>query len=156
MALLITTSRKPCARTRTLAKDIQHLLLDSNYANRGKSSLDHVAEIASTRGFDHVLIIYDQKGNPSQFKFMEVFEDEWKWAEPTINIKSVKLRREFEEYRRVKQGPIKIKDKLGIATLFSTEEAEDANLTLSTDKNSISFFIDKTEIGPRMVIRSIH
>ena len=155
MALLVTTSRKPCARTRTLAKDLHHILLHSKYFNRGKSSLDHVAELARANGFDHALIISERNGNPSQLRFIEVFEDDWQWVGPSINIQSVKLCREFQGYKRTKPQAITVDDTLGIASLFSAEVSDEGPIALKLDKEKISFYFSEKEIGPRMVISSI-
>ncbi|HIH43741.1 MAG TPA: hypothetical protein HA257_01245 [Candidatus Methanoperedenaceae archaeon] len=59
--MLVTTARKPCARTRTLARRVARFLC-SEFLTRGKASLDEISG-------DRALVIGDIKGNPGSLVF---------------------------------------------------------------------------------------
>ena len=60
--ILITTSRKPCVRTRRFCKDLQKALPGSHYATRGKSNLRETLKEEKT------IYVTDRKGNPGRFE----------------------------------------------------------------------------------------
>ena len=64
--MLITTSRKPSAKTRTFCKSLSRAL-NADYINRGKMSFRDVLIKASE--FKRFAIISQMKGNPSRIEF---------------------------------------------------------------------------------------
>lgn len=54
--MIVTTARKPCAKTRSLARRVARFLC-SEFLTRGKASLDEIPG-------DRALVIGDIKGNP--------------------------------------------------------------------------------------------
>ena len=57
MPVLITTSREPSKRTKSLAKDLEMSFPDSLYMARGKSSIEKIVERATHKGFSRILEI---------------------------------------------------------------------------------------------------
>jgi hypothetical protein len=84
MHLFISTSRKPSASTRQLAKWLE-LLLGAKYENRGKQSVEEVWNRAKALGCRRVLFIYERKGNPSEM----IFFHDGVWLKPELEINGV-------------------------------------------------------------------
>jgi U3 small nucleolar ribonucleoprotein protein IMP4 len=70
MPLLITTSRRPTRRTRTLIKELSRVIPGSIKMNRGKMSFDDLKELMIKKGITRLLLIDTRKGNPSRLNFM--------------------------------------------------------------------------------------
>ena len=66
--MLITTSRKPSAKTRTFCQSLSRAL-NAEYINRGKMSFRDVLIKASE--FKRFAIISQMKGNPSRIEFYD-------------------------------------------------------------------------------------
>jgi U3 small nucleolar ribonucleoprotein protein IMP4 len=103
--ILITTSRKPCNRTRSFCKDLQRSLPGSVYKTRGKSSLKPLLQV------EKAVYITDWKGNPGKF---EIYENGRRIL--SILIKGVKLRRERRKMVQGRVGELSktISDALGL------------------------------------------
>ena len=72
MPLLITTSRRPSRRTRTLAKELNRVIPGSMKINRGKLNLSKLREYMIRKGLNKLLIIETRKGNPSILQFLSL------------------------------------------------------------------------------------
>ena len=94
MAIYVTTSRKPSMPTRRLAKWLV-ALLGGEGENRGKRSLQEALERAEAKGFDRVLVINEDHGNPGKLSFVQ--GGGWK---ESILLKSIELPAAERERRR--------------------------------------------------------
>ena len=74
MPLLITTSRQPSRRTRTLAKELNRVIPGSIKLNRGKMSFNKLKEYMIQKGFSKLMIIETRKGNPSILQLLTLSE----------------------------------------------------------------------------------
>lgn len=92
MAILITSSRKPCKRTRIFCKQLERALPEAFYVVRGKSSLEEMLELAK-REKGKVIHVSDYKGNSGKF----VVLDEEGEAKISILLRGVALREEQKE-----------------------------------------------------------
>lgn len=70
MRLFVTTSRKPSALTRRLAKWLS-VLLQADNDNRGKKSIQDVVAEAEKKGCGRVMLIYESHGNPAKLAFLD-------------------------------------------------------------------------------------
>lgn len=61
---LLTSSRRPSRRTRTLMKDLELVIYGIVRFTRGHESLKSINNIANANGFKRVVIINEWKGNP--------------------------------------------------------------------------------------------
>ncbi len=93
--ILLTTSRNPTPRIRTFCADLSHALLDVVRVNRGKMSMDEVAEKALEHQADRVVISDRRHGGPGTLKFFRVDESGLVSIPPLIHIAGIRLRREF-------------------------------------------------------------
>lgn len=88
--MLLTTSRKPCQNTRSIARALAKLL-GVHYANRGKSSFDKVAEWAEKKALTEILFVWEAHGNPSKIVAYDLEKDGW--LEPEIAVKGANFPR---------------------------------------------------------------
>ncbi|MCD6381343.1 MAG: hypothetical protein J7L50_03350 [Candidatus Odinarchaeota archaeon] len=94
MGMLITTSRRPTRRVRTLARDLNRVVPNSIRINRGKMNLLQVLTYASRLGLDHVMVINTWKGNPGKITFFKIVGQDYEMIPPLIYLKGVSLFRE--------------------------------------------------------------
>ena len=91
--ILITTSRRPSPRTRSLVKDLAALFPGSYRVTRGHMTLGELALEARSIGVERVLIIGERRGNPSILRFYEPRGSNLVNI-VTLIVKGVKLSRE--------------------------------------------------------------
>ncbi len=95
--ILLTTSRRPTKAIRTFCRDLSNTIPNTLRINRGKLSLEGVAEKALESNAEKVLIVERWKGGPGKIQFFEVSKEGLKLTLPLIYLKGVKLQREFPE-----------------------------------------------------------
>lgn len=95
--ILLTTSRRPAKNTRTFCRDFSNIFLNVVRINRGKLSLDGVAEKALEFGAEKVIIIGKWKGDSGKIEFFRISAKGLDVVPPLIYVKGVKLSRDFEE-----------------------------------------------------------
>ncbi len=69
MTILITTSRRPTRRIRTLAKELERVIPYSRRLQRGKSGFRKLRDHMLTAGQDRLIVIEVYKGNPGRLVF---------------------------------------------------------------------------------------
>lgn len=177
--VLLTTSRRPTKDLRTFCRDLSYVLPNVLRVNRGKLSLEGVAEKAAELNAGKAVIVDRWKGGPGKIQLFRVGEKGLEGISPLIYLKAVKLRRNFGEVmprgRRIKSVAMVRFDKnfLEIERLenalsrffgilpISFEEAisggYDAAMQIVRDKLgrlTIMFRLipELVEVGPRIVI----
>ena len=97
--ILLTTSRRPTGRIRTFCRDLANTIPDIVRVNRGKMSLDGVAEKAIEFEAEKVVVVDRWCGGPGRinlFKLSNGLEP----VSPIMMIKNIRLRREFENIKK--------------------------------------------------------
>ncbi len=97
--ILITTSRNPTQTIRAFCNDLTRSIPNSLRANRGKSSLDSLAEKALEYEAGKVIICDRWKGGLGRIQLFEVGNSGLVQFYPMICVKKVKLRRTFGHVR---------------------------------------------------------
>jgi rRNA maturation protein Rpf1 len=69
--ILITTSRRPTPKMRTLCNDLARVLSNALRLNRGKLSLQGLKELALSRGGDRFIVVERRKGGPGLLRFYQ-------------------------------------------------------------------------------------
>lgn len=100
--ILLTTSRNPTDRMRTLCNDLARILPNAVRVNRGKMSNEQLAEKALEEGPEHVLMIERGQGGSGSIRFCNVGQSGLVCVPPTVQIGDTKLRRDFNIPSRVK------------------------------------------------------
>ena len=93
--ILITTSRRPSKRTRTLIRDFLHVIPGAVRVNRGKKSLQDLRQDAVKFGLDRVLIVGERKGNPGLLRFYKATVATIEPIGAQVILAGVTLRREL-------------------------------------------------------------
>ncbi|MCS7107051.1 MAG: hypothetical protein NZ902_02990 [Acidilobaceae archaeon] len=91
-SLIVTTSRRPSKRTRSLSRELA-LLLGATRITRGKKSLSALHAEALRLGAKAVIIIANVKGNPGVLRIYNVSENSLA-EKATFRIEGVSLARE--------------------------------------------------------------
>ncbi len=72
VTVLITTSREPSQRTRSLVNELVAIIPVLSKFNRGKSTLKELYDIALSRRARFLVMVYEKKGNPSMLRIYSV------------------------------------------------------------------------------------
>jgi len=94
--ILLTTSRRPTQLIRTFCRDLARSIPDVVRINRGKLSLDGVAEKALEFEADRVIIIDRWNGRPAKIELFVTGPAGLTPVPPLIYAASIGLQREFE------------------------------------------------------------
>ncbi len=109
MNLIITTSREPSRRTRSLVNELKIVIPNAIKFNRGKATYRDLALLTKRYNSQGVLIILEMKGNPSTLMYLVPAEGyNALMKRYLITLKSVKLLRET----RGAQMPYSVKELL--------------------------------------------
>jgi len=164
---------------RTLCRDISYTFPYIVQINRGKLSLEGIAEKELELNAEKVMVVDRWKGGPGKVEFFEVRQGGLEGVFPTIYLRSVKFRRDFGEKmlrgRRIRSVAMAVSPKenfevkktekalsafFGVPTL-SLEEAVNGKydivmqiLTDSSNSIIITFRLvpELVEVGPRIEI----
>ncbi|WGM88994.1 MAG: hypothetical protein NUK63_08755 [Candidatus Bathyarchaeum tardum] len=103
--ILLTTSRRPTQRIRSFCRDLFSSLPDVNRVNRGKMSLDAVAEKALELNCDRVIVVGRWHGAPGKIGLFNISFG-LTAVSPLMVIQSIRLRRELKQISRIKSSVI--------------------------------------------------
>ena len=108
--ILLTTSRRPTGRIRTFCRDLTNSIPDVVRVNRGKMSVDGVAEKAIELEADRVVVVDRWRGGPGKINLFQISSTGLKPVPPLMLIRGIRLRREFNEAtRRTRSSAITVK-----------------------------------------------
>lgn len=99
MKILLTTSRNPTPRIRTFCNDLAKVIPDVVKVNRGKLSMDGVAEKTLELGADKVIIVDRWHGGPGKIGFFQVGASGLMGFSPALFVAGIRLQREFGHIR---------------------------------------------------------
>jgi U3 small nucleolar ribonucleoprotein protein IMP4 len=102
--MLLTTSRRPTGRIRTFCRDLANSIPDVMRINRGKMSMDGVAEKAIELEADRIVVVDRWHGGPGKINLFQVSSTGLKPVPPLMLIGGIRLRRELKEGRRRAQS----------------------------------------------------
>ncbi len=94
--ILLTTSRRPTRRIRAVCHDVTHSLPNIVRINRGKMSLDGIAERAVELNADRVVVIDRWKGGSGKIKLFRIESTGLISVPPLMFVAGVRLQREFQ------------------------------------------------------------
>jgi len=138
--ILITTSRRPTRRIRSLVKDLFRVIPGAVRVNRGKMNIREVAMRTLKEGFCRAMVIGRYKGNPGRIRFLKVTPSGFEYIPPVLFLSGITLRREMTD-KRAPQG----RD-MAVIT-FNDENEEVIKLTrhLAYAFNREMFLVEKLE-----------
>ena len=94
--ILLTTSRRPARRIRTLCRDFAHAIPNIIRINRGKLNIDGIAERAVELNADRIVVIDRWKAGPGKIKLFRIEPTGLIPVPPLMYVAGVRLQREFE------------------------------------------------------------
>jgi len=97
--IMLTTSRHPSQRTRTFCNELARLIPQCTRVNRGKMSLDNLAEKALENDIERILIVEEWHGNPGKILLFKVTESGLSLIPPKMVIRSLILQREIKKLK---------------------------------------------------------
>ena len=176
--ILLTTSRRPSRRLRTFCRDLARVIPNTMRTNRGKMSLEELAENAIEERANRVVIIERWKGGPGRMRLLKIDNGELVQVPPQIYIQGIRLQREFEKGEAAMKSLIigKPKDELSdtvmltealsgffeilVMNLDRAPSGYKATMQIQRDKTrkfSLSFLLlpNMTEIGPRLTVSHV-
>ena len=98
--ILLTTSRRPTGRIRTFCRDLGNSIPNVVRINRGKRSLDGVAEKAIEVETDKIIVVDRWHGGPGRINLYRLGSSGLESVPPLMLIKGIRLRREFENIKK--------------------------------------------------------
>jgi len=172
--ILLTTSRNPTPRIRTFCNDLTRVIPSIVRVNRGKMSMDEVAEKAFEQSADRVIIVDRWQGGPGKIEFFHIGSRGLVPAPPSLYVVGIKLQREF--------APLRLKPVHSLVITHSSENSMEIadslskffNLPVLTEKETLSKYQiamrisrdasgrvqitfmqlpQNVEIGPRITLR---
>ncbi|KPV64305.1 MAG: putative Brix domain-containing ribosomal biogenesis protein [Candidatus Bathyarchaeota archaeon BA2] len=94
--ILLTTSRRPTRRIRTLCHDLARSIPNVVRINRGKLNLDGIAERALELKADRVIVVDRWKGGPGKINLFRVEAAGLTSVHPLMYVAGIRLQREIE------------------------------------------------------------
>jgi len=176
--ILLTTSRRPTRRIRTLCQDLARSIPNIVRINRGKLSLDGVAERALELNADRVIVVDRWKGGPGEIKLFRLEPAGLTPVPPLMYVAGIRLKREFEtETKAVRSLAVtaapenlpeiaKITENLSIFLNFPMSSIDEAaskyKASMHVSHNAsgriqITFMLlpQMVEIGPRITVSRV-
>ena len=106
--ILLTTSRRPTGRIRTFCRDLANSIPDVVRVNRGKMSLDGLAEKAIELEADKVVVVDRWHGGPGRINLFQLSSTGLKLVPPLMLISGIRLRRELKTTKRARSSAISV------------------------------------------------
>ena len=175
--ILLTTSRRPTDLIRSLCRDFSNSVPDVVRVNRGKMSLDGVAERAIEFKADQVVLVDRWHRGAGKISFFTVGSSGLTSFSPLMLLSGVRLRREFETRERSRSSVITVEPDdspelerlaenisqfFGLPILPVDEAAESHRASIhlsfgSSRQLQITFMLLRrmVEIGPRVTLSKL-
>ena len=145
--MLLTTSRRPTRRIRTLCHDLARSIPNVLRINRGKLSLDGIAERALELNADRVIVVDRWKGGPGKIKLFRVEPAGLTPVPPLIYVAGIRLQREFET---------KIKAVRSLAVTTAPENPPDITKIAENLSNFLNFPLSSIDEAAPKYQASMH
>jgi rRNA maturation protein Rpf1 len=176
--IFVTTSRNSTPTMRTFCNDLRRMIPNTVRVNRGKMSLDEVAEKALEQEANRVIIIDGWRGGPGKIRFFKIGESGLFSISLIINIASIRLQREFcvskikPAFSLVLSCARALKELLMVADVFSNfftipilsmDAAAKTNTPVmrvglaKDNKIEMTFMVEHqhVEVGPRIIVSNM-
>jgi len=174
--ILLTSSRNPTDRMRTLCNDLARILPNALRVNRGKMSNEQLAEKALEEDAEHILLVERGQSGSGSIRFCNIGQSGLFFIPPVIHVGGIKLRRDFGILSKVKPvhgivilGPVPsdevrrfaemLVEFFGISLLSAGEEAGKTGSIIALDHDRmgrliVTFIVEPghVEVGPRVTV----
>ncbi len=103
--MLISTSRKSTQCTRILCRELARVLPDAKYVPRGTKTINKIASLAASLGYNRVMVVSNLGGGPIELRFLDVGNG-WRWLDAWVELGEVKLQRDLGQ--KIKLEKVKV------------------------------------------------
>lgn len=145
--ILITTSRSPTERIRTICNDLARSMPEAVRINRGKMNLDGIAEKALEIEADRVVVVSRWKGGPGRIEFFKAGSEGLAPVFPILYLAGIQLQREFN----VRIGPVR-----SLAATVSPECSPEVMKTVESLADFFNIPFSPKETAPLKYQASMH
>lgn len=97
---MISTSRRPCHRSRLLGREFSRVLPNSIYVPRGTKPLRELIVLAKAGKHGTVTLINSLANEPRELAFLKV-DGSWRWLDQKIELKKVTLQADIGQKVRL-------------------------------------------------------
>jgi rRNA maturation protein Rpf1 len=104
--ILLTTSRRPTGSIRAFCRDLANRIPNVVRINRGKMSLDGVAEKAIELEADRIIIVDRWHAGPGKINLFQISSTGLSSNPLLMILSGIRLRKEFEQERRRAQSSV--------------------------------------------------
>lgn len=176
--ILLTTSRRPTARIRSFCRDLLYSIPDVLRVNRGKMSLDAVAEKALELEADRVMVVEKWRNKFGQLSLFKMSSTGLVPVAPVLCLSNVTLRRELSKGTKrhmssvvtvtqktspeIERAALQISNFLGLPFMRLDDAVENHRASLHFTSNSsksirATFMLlsRMVEIGPRLTVEKL-
>lgn len=176
--ILLTTSRRPTGGIRTLCRDLAFSLPDIVRVNRGKMSLNGIAERAIELDANRVVMVDRWRGGPGKISLFKIASSGLIPVPPLMLIAGVRLHREFKEAPRSTRSSVITMEpedslelekiaaflsqffRLPVLSIYIAAEKHSSSMHFSFDFQrhpQITFLLlqQRIEIGPRVTLSKL-
>lgn len=102
--ILLTTSREPSPKMRSFCRELSSCFSGVQRLTRGKAGLSSIVEKAYELEKRWIVLVERWKGGPGRLRFIEAKPEGPRWADLTVFIRGIRLRRD-QGMERTKWGP---------------------------------------------------
>lgn len=145
--ILVTTSRRPTGRIRTLCNDLARSIPEAVRVNRGKMNVDGIAEKALEIEADRVVVVNRWRGGLGKIEFFKAGSEGLTPVFPVLYIASIRLQRELD----VKIGRVQ-----SLAATISPEGSPEATKTAESLADFFNIPLLPKEKAPMKHRASMH
>ena len=152
--ILITTSRKPSARTRKFSRELAKSL-GGIYRTRGKTSLFELIDDCIYNGYSGLFVVEEKQGNPSRIRMIKI-ENNGFTEEGYLLISLIKLRSDLKNYKnRFPTLKLDFKSKELLDLFLKFLSNEEGKYKMVERNKIITFYVGKVEVGPVFKIKGL-
>lgn len=169
--ILVTTSKAPTQRINSFVKDLRHSLPAVKVVRRGKTGMEELPDRLRAEGCDRLLVVGRRHGAPGRIDLYTLKNDNLIAHDPTIFLREVRLRREYDVVGRFQargitrqSAPSLSRIAEALSEFFQLPEAEPTELSVSlhisrSDHGSLRISLTNPpsirEVGPSMSVERV-
>jgi len=160
--MLVTTSRRPGHRARSLGRELARVLPNTEYVPRGVKTVRKLSSLASSRGHATVTIVDSFASIPKFLRFLDCGEG-WRWSAAQIELGKIELQKDLGQKIELSSTKIVVKspEAKELARLLGKLWGLPIGVETSTgavvvvDEDEIHFQMGSEKVGPVLHVSSV-
>ena len=160
--MLVTTSRRPGHRARSLGRELARVLPNTEYVPRGVKTVRKLSSLASSRGHATVMIVDSFASIPKFLRFLDCGTG-WQWSEVQIELGKIELQKDLGQKIELSSTKIVVKSPeakelarlLGKLWGLPVGRETGARAVVVVDEDEIHFQRGSERVGPVLHVSSV-